>query len=176
MKLAAAVLVGILLVFGQGVACECEPHLPLSEALAANDFVLSGRVLALEGEFELKDAGGSAVSAEGTSSADLIGWAIMVDQVWKGVEADTVIVYTRRGVPSCGYPFKQGESYLIYGNYVSASAFLSRYEMQRGVPGAIILDVSLCSRTSELGRASEDLAILAKPKWDRMWQRDRSPD
>lgn len=176
MKLAAAILVGIPLVFGQGVACECEPLLPLSEALVANDFVLSGRVLAVEGEFKSKDAGGSAVSADGTSSADLIGWAILVDQVWKGVEADTLVVYTRRGVPSCGYPFKQGESYLIYGNYVSASELLSRYEMQLGVPGAIILDASLCSRTSELGRASEDLAILATPKWERMWQRDRSPE
>jgi hypothetical protein len=61
---------------------------------------------------------------------------------WRGVDTREVTVSTHRSSAMCGYPFQEGEEYLVYA---------------RGGEG---LTVSLCSRTAPLADAGEDLAAL----------------
>jgi hypothetical protein len=74
-----------------------------------------------------------------------------VSKVWKGPEQETLEVGTQVFGASCGYPFKEGQEYLVYA-----------YEGKRG------LTVDLCTETKELSKAGADLALLGnsseKPK------------
>jgi hypothetical protein len=70
-----------------------------------------------------------------------------VDRVWKKDLPETVILFTGVGKGDCGYPFKEGESYLIYEDSSSNS-----------------LVVNICSRTKLLSKADEELKILGNGK------------
>jgi hypothetical protein len=76
---------------------------------------------------------------------------LRVSDVWKGPEQETLEVNTRIFGAGCGYPFKEGQEYLVYAP-----------EGKRG------LTVGLCSETKELSKAGADLALLGnsseKPK------------
>jgi hypothetical protein len=74
-----------------------------------------------------------------------------VSEVWKGPQRATLEVITQRadGV-SCGYPFKEGQEYLVYAD-------------GKGEP----FETALCSGTTHLSKADEELALLGngeKPK------------
>jgi hypothetical protein len=66
-----------------------------------------------------------------------------VSEGWKGPEQDTLEVTTPRGGASCGYPFKEGQEYLVYAYGKEES-----------------LKVDLCSETTPLSKASADLEAL----------------
>ena len=66
-----------------------------------------------------------------------------VSEVWKGPEPETLEVTTSRGGAACGYPFKEGQEYLVYA-YGKEEA----------------LKVDLCSQTRLLSRADEHLRVL----------------
>jgi len=72
---------------------------------------------------------------------------LKVEKVWKGEPKEIIKVHTAGSTAACGYPFKKGETYLVYA--VSDEADPIR--------------VSLCSRTAPVGRAKEDLDSLGKP-------------
>ena len=74
---------------------------------------------------------------------------LQVSDVWMGPEQETLEVSTPVFGASCGYPFKEGQEYLVYAY------------------GGKDLKVVLCSETKELSRAGADLKLLAnseKPK------------
>jgi hypothetical protein len=74
---------------------------------------------------------------------------LQVSDVWMGPEQETLEVSTPVFGASCGYPFKEGQEYLVYAY------------------GGKDLKVVLCSETKELSRAGADLTLLAnseKPK------------
>lgn len=79
------------------------------------------------------------------SSADPVKVTFNVSQAWKGVEKQIITVSTVRDSVSCGYEFQAGEQYLVYA---------------RGDDND--LQVSLCSRTSLLAQAGDDLSALGK--------------
>lgn len=56
---------------------------------------------------------------------------------------DTITVYTGKYTPSCGYPFEVGNSYLVYVSNQNEN-----------------YNVSLCSRTSLLEKAADDIKLL----------------
>jgi hypothetical protein len=63
----------------------------------------------------------------------------------RGVEGLTQTVLTSGGEIMCGYPFEQGERYVVYASRV-----------KRGAP----MQTGSCSRTRRLGEASQDLAFF----------------
>lgn len=65
-----------------------------------------------------------------------------VDTVWKGPVSQTIYAKPSSYNSSCGFGFAQGATYLVYAD----SAF----------------SVSMCSRTSPVSRATEDLAVLGE--------------
>jgi len=69
--------------------------------------------------------------------------SFQVSEVWKGPQPETLEVSTSRDGASCGYPFKEGQEYLVYA-YGKEEPF----------------KVSLCSETKPLSEASADLEAL----------------
>jgi hypothetical protein len=78
------------------------------------------------------------------------GWKVKfrVEKTWKGGAAKTITLVTAQDSAMCGYNFKAGKKYLIYAK---------RDDKNK-------LSVSLCSRTAELSKASEDVKILDELK------------
>ena len=71
---------------------------------------------------------------------------IQVQNSWKGKLPKTVTVFTGAQTSMCGFPFKKGESYLIYADGEKLKD----------------LSVTLCSRTTSLSDATEDIEMLDK--------------
>jgi hypothetical protein len=72
-----------------------------------------------------------------------------VSEVWKGSERKTLEVSTQAQGTACGYPFEEGQEYLVYA-----------YGKQN-------LKASACSETKPFSEAGADLALLGnseKPK------------
>jgi len=72
---------------------------------------------------------------------------LRVEQVWKGAPEETTKVHTAGTGAACGYPFVEGKTYLVYVVHDDADP----------------MRVSLCSRTTPLDKAKEDLDFLGKP-------------
>jgi len=73
-------------------------------------------------------------------STDPASATFRVAEVWKGPEQETVEVTTALSDASCGYPFREGEGYLVYAS--------------EG------LQATLCSSTKPLSGAGADLEAL----------------
>jgi hypothetical protein len=108
-------------------------------ALADSEAVFSGEVVEVEEGPPIKMMGISGVR---TSRVTL-----QASEVWKGPQGETLEVSTLRDGMSCGYPFKEGEEYLVYAN-----------TGKRG------LEVDLCSGTQRLTEAEADLEVLGAGK------------
>ncbi len=116
------------------LACSCiAPRAPLVE-LGESDFVFSGVV---------KD-----ITPFSTEFGKTHVVKIQVLSKWKGEVYEEVFVQTADNSAACGYPFREGESYLIYG-------YLHNNIMQTG----------LCTRTNLLKNAQEDLDELAEGEY-----------
>ncbi|QCR32248.1 hypothetical protein [Lysinibacillus sp. SGAir0095] len=117
-------------------ACSCIQPGTAVEEMDRSDFVYSGKVL------EITDTkAGSNVQ----SSADLLEIHFEVSTSWKGANETEALVYTERDSASCGFNFKVDEEYLVYGN------------VQDGKKS-----VNLCSKTTLLANAKEDLVALGE--------------
>jgi hypothetical protein len=115
-------------------ACSCAPPPPPAAALAEATAVFAGTVINIEVE-----------DGEIFSSADPVAVTFEVATVWKGPVQQTLLVTTARDSASCGYSFEVGQSYLVY-------AYDAEDALQTG----------LCSRTTDLSSASDDLAVLGE--------------
>lgn len=69
--------------------------------------------------------------------------------VWKGPQRETLEMSTPSDGAACGYPFKEGQEYLVYA-----------YWGNQGTPPRPGLNVDLCSQAKPLANADEDLALL----------------
>lgn len=72
-----------------------------------------------------------------------------VDESWKGPTTHEVVVFTSLGDSVCGYPFVQGEDYLVYAFNTSSPS---------GLPAG--LGTGICNRTRPLNSAADDLHAL----------------
>lgn len=127
--------VAALVSFGwvpEAAACSCMQQSP-EEAIAAAEAIFEGTVTKTADNTGTK-FGGRAVS-------------MTVDRAWRGVKAPTVSVATASNSAACGYPFQEGETYLVYG-----------YRSRAGD-----IQVSLCSHTKPIADAKADLKLLGKP-------------
>ncbi|MEM7235597.1 MAG: hypothetical protein AAF517_25715 [Planctomycetota bacterium] len=114
---------------GQGHACSCaNPPIPERALEAATAVFL-----------------GSVVSVETRPKEYMKRVTFEVLESWKGAEVDAIEVVTGRGGGDCGYPFSDGQIYLVYAH------------------GDKELATSICSRTRSQDRAGDDLAALGEP-------------
>ena len=134
-SLVLTVLGGVFLLLPQcAYACQCT-MLPGSQdperVLADSEVVFSGEVATIDRPSPFK------------SGADLETDTFRVSEVWKGPEQETLEVHTALMGASCGYPFKEGQEYLVYA-----------YTGKQG------LEVDLCNGTQRLAEAEADLRVL----------------
>jgi hypothetical protein len=128
-------------------ACSCA--IPGSQeeraerALAESSAVFSGEAVEVEEGPRIKMMGIGGLSSSRVT--------LRASEVWKGPQRETLEVSTPRDEASCGFPFKEGQEYLVYA-----------YTGKQG------LEVDLCGETIPLSEAGVDLAVLGdggeKPK------------
>lgn len=98
----------------QAMACSCIPPLPASEAFKSADAVFVGSVTSfgVRGEPEKSDFDGREVLAfrQGRQAV------FRVKKAYKGVQEETITVFTGEGGGDCGFDFIVGHEYLIYAN------------------------------------------------------------
>ena len=116
-------------------ACSCVENPPPLAALQESDAVFTGFVLSVE---ELN-------RGLLRSSADRVEVTFRVTEAWKGVDSDRVKLRTAAAEASCGFEFVVGMPYIVYA-----------YETANG------LSTGLCTRTTDLALAADDLAALGK--------------
>ncbi|HSH80789.1 MAG TPA: hypothetical protein VLA19_19850, partial [Herpetosiphonaceae bacterium] len=111
-------------------ACSCLPPGTPQEELGRSDAVFAGKVVGLTGRVD----GGAVETVDVTFE---------VSQVWKGAASRTVQLQTPGSSASCGFNFEQGREYVVYASQQEGS-----------------LTSGLCSRTTLLASAADDLAAL----------------
>jgi hypothetical protein len=121
--------------YGDGPACQ--------EAWRQSvDAVLLGRVEKIE------SSKGMLGLAPGTMSMTRMGGLMRVtfavEEGYRGVSEKTIQVYTNESSAACGFPFQQGERYLVFASKTKDAQ----------------LAVSLCSATRPAKYAEEDIAYL----------------
>lgn len=119
-----------------GYACSCVEPGSVKEELGRSSAVFSGKVIEIVDENE-----NNLVQ----SSADPIAVVFEVEESWKGIHQTEVIVYTERSSASCGYEFSLNNEYLVYARENDGK-----------------FKVSICSRTTTLVAADQDIEELGK--------------
>ncbi len=114
-------------------ACTCMPPPPAADALESAEAVFVGEVESIT-DLGSESRGGSAL-------VDLA-----VSRWFKGNGDDRAEVRTLKATSMCGYPFEEGDAYLVYASDA----------------GDGNLGVSLCSRTRPLDQAGDDVRELEK--------------
>jgi Tissue inhibitor of metalloproteinase len=115
-------------------ACSCAPS-SIQRVLSSSEAVFSGEVVKVEEGPPLPDVGSS------------IRVTLRASEVWKGPQRETLEVSTPRQGSACGYPFKEGQEYLVFAD-----------EGKQG------LEVNSCGRTQRLAEAQADLEVLGASK------------
>lgn len=93
-------LISLLLVsWGFGLACDCEPKESPQAAYAAADIVFVGKV----------------INAETNWMSGGYKFVFQVERTWK-MSADTLLYVKTPLEQDCGLIFKKGKSYLVYAN------------------------------------------------------------
>lgn len=138
---AAAVVCAFLLAPDCASACSCAAPAGVStqklvrQELSYSDAVFAGEVVGID-EPRIS-----------MSSAAPVTVTFRVSEAWKGTAGETVDVQTAISDTSCGYPFDEDESYLVFASEGTT------YD-GRG------LEVGLCSGTRPLPAAGKTLAVL----------------
>lgn len=141
------ILVGVLLgmagfLAAPGICLACSCALPPSaeEARSRSTVVFRGRVTALE-------------TVRSPSGWQYQRVTLRADTSWQGQVTQQMTIYTGSGGGDCGFPFAQGESYLVYASAVGENG-------PSGSFPAGSLATGICSRTRTIDRAADDLAAL----------------
>jgi hypothetical protein len=113
------------------LACSCPEPPPPEDALDEADAVFTGEVLTV----------GSAPPDRASARIDVV---FDVSEVWDGDVHERQGVTTESHTSMCGYPFEEGREYLVYAR----------------TTGEGVLGADLCSRTTLLDGADEDLSAF----------------
>ena len=123
-----------------GYACSCagfegSQREVVERALSNSSAVFSGEVVKVEEGPPLPEYGRSSMVT------------MRASEVWKGPQRETLEVSAPRIDAACGYPFKEGQEYLVYAD-----------EWKQG------LEVNSCGSTKRLTEAEADLEVLGAGK------------
>lgn len=122
-------------------ACSCaapagaSPQETARRGLSSSDAVFAGEVVDIHRPWPI------------TSSVDPMTVTFRVSESWKGAGQKTLEVKTAVSDTSCGYPFDEGERYLVFASKGET------YDVGD-------LEVALCGSTKPLMEAGEELAAL----------------
>ncbi|MDN7243057.1 hypothetical protein QWY14_14735 [Planococcus sp. N028] len=116
-------------------ACSCAQSPGVEDEVSRSKAVFAGTVLNVQEKRPFFGAPSKSALFE-------------VEEIWKGVEQSQIIVRTGSGDGDCGSEFQEGAAYLVYAGEPSLYSGFHEFE------------TVICSRTSELGSAQEDLAVL----------------
>jgi len=117
-------------------ACSCAP-VSTQRLLSSSEAVFTGEMVDLKRNQKGPFGGVDEVS-------------FRVSEVWKGPKRETLELTTQSQESACGYPFNEGQEYLVYA-YGKTEPF----------------ETDICNGTVPLSKADEDLALLGngeKPK------------
>lgn len=133
-----AALVGLLPL--RAWSCQCYMPRSPAEAVRGATAVFHGRVL-------------SATQGPPYISPRLV--RLQVLRAWKGPVEPEITLHTGWGDGDCGFEFKEGAEYLVYG-------YPSDWNPSNGPSsdGSTQLMAHICSRTEEIESAAEDLKYL----------------
>ncbi len=124
-------------------ACSCvDQKLPMSETLAQNDFVFTGKVI--------------KKSKEQLVGSIFYDVEFQLTETYKGKLGAHAVVKTGKDSAMCGFPFEEGESYLVFAYKLTDEEQSSKPQMQYGT--------GLCSKTKAIKYAEADLQELNKIK------------
>lgn len=127
------IAVGVLATPGPALACDCPEPPPPQEALSEAAAVFAGEVSEIE------------VVGDGPPGP----WhhaRVEVSEVWTGEVHEVEAVRTHADQATCGYEFVEGRAELVYAQIDDEDR----------------LTTNLCSRTTSLESANEDLAALGE--------------
>lgn len=124
MKFASALVAVLVLAPGEALACSCAPPRPIPEAVENATRVFHGKVVAIE---PLNDIHQRVT--------------FQVTEHFKGAPRDSLAIETATSGAMCGYPFREGSTYVVYAH------------------GDDSLATSSCSRTT-LALSGSDLEVL----------------
>ena len=132
------VLFGLMMLFAfcvssfSAFACSCIMLGTVAEEVDRADAVFTGRVIAAD------------TSDYRAYVFPDVAVTFTVQEYWKGVLSEPLVIHTGQGGGDCGFGFEEGESYLVYA-----------YADDTGD-----LHANICSRTALLSDAEGDLAKL----------------
>lgn len=113
-------------------ACTCAGPRSACEATGGADAIFIGHVVSIDvSPMNWRPMAGRVVQ-------------LAVIDAFRGLQLTQVSLVTGYGSTDCGYPFRMGESYLVYAHRSSTGE----------------LSTSICARTRPLSAAAEDLAYL----------------
>ena len=139
-------------------ACTCGPTLSPLEVLKLVDVVFTGTVIEINEQAVEIESGSDRIEVPFFNEVKF-----KVDRSWKGIDGDETIVLTHTESESCGYGFRLGEVYLVYGGFGGSIQSLVGGEGARFVssyPVEEFLETHSCSRTKSLSTAQEEITIL----------------
>jgi hypothetical protein len=134
--LAANLLLAVIFNVEDAHACSCVSGITPEERWQESDAVFSGEVVDVDENY-----------APGPSGPHLGPVTFDVEESWKGVTQDSVVVHGYGYGPDCGIGFSVGDRYLVYAH-------------RGGEVGEGPLETSICEGTKPLMDAATDLVTL----------------
>lgn len=157
-------------------ACSCVGKSTVKGAYKSSDIIMSGEVVSLTDEFLPDSAKIKEMIALGISTDNQNKWLygysvkkvlIKVDNILKGqLISDTLTIITGLGGGDCGFEFKLGQKYIIYG--FNKNYFNVNFKNQDVINGQNVYWTNICTRTQEYNRNEfEKLVKLRNKKQPR---------
>lgn len=158
-----AAVAALMLCAHVAAACSCRGVPSVEEARASAAFVIVGRVVLAEAPAPRPASETDTTMVE--STGDMIRYAIVPLESWKGPVADTLIIYSARSSSSCGFGMSSNREYLLYvSSYPEA---LGGREWAGGKPKGPTLTVGSCDRNKRRADAASDIRALGPATWRR---------
>lgn len=121
---------------GIAYACTCATVYPPEDAIAESTAVFSGKVI------EIRDIDQQYYQA-----------VFDVEESWKGIEEEPVIITTATSGDFCGYGFEIDKEYLVYA-----------HGQTQPIGARPDLGTGICTRTAPISSAEADLLVLGEGK------------
>lgn len=134
-------IISLLSITNFALACDCDGTPTIAESIKSSDVIVTGKVISI-----LPD---NKNGKQSTYLFEII--RLKVESVIKGDSTQVIEIKTAATTAMCGFPFKKGESYLVYGSSDKKA-------------NKKVYWVSFCDRTKSLSEAEEELQVLESLK------------
>jgi len=145
----------LLLVPTDAHACSCRKA-DVAQSFTSADLVFQGHVAGVAGRWRTDPSSGS--------SWPVADYLFQVRKVWKGKVAKVVTVSTATQSSACGYPFKVGDTYVVFADKESDStSAVQRYRTSLCSPNAIESDATaIVAALNSEGKATDPNSVAYK--------------